>query len=145
MERLKKTDRYLDLSEYDIREKFYVYELGKYDFSENLKFNDTIGVYMFTNFSGDTYIPSNDNRNFFYHTPIYCGKTSDTDTRFYKHHKGKESINIGANAFAFHPCNKDEEAVALENKLLSCIDFPENKTNNSDATHHDVKIKSVKF
>lgn len=141
MKRLKNTNRYLDLSVYGINEKFDVYKLGNYDFSENLKFDDKIGVYMFTIKSGDFYCPNPNSGHYFYHTPVYCGKTSDTDTRFYDHHKGDESKEVGANRFAFHPCNSNEEAEALEKRILSLIDFPENEVNNSNAQYKEAKMK----
>lgn len=141
MTRLDRTYRYLNLSEFGINEKFDVYELGNYDFSENLKFDDKIGVYMFTNRSGEFYNPSPNSGTCFYHTPVYCGKTSDTDTRFYDHHKGNKSKKAGVNRFAFHPCKSNKEAEALEKKILSLIDFPENEMNNSNAKYKNAKMK----
>lgn len=80
---------------------FDLYALDDFDFCENLRFDDTEGIYIF-----GRYYRSSDGTNKF--ELYYLGKTTDYDNRFYHHHKEKQLKKVNPNCIAIHACGKRE-------------------------------------
>lgn len=138
MKRLKKTDRYLDLSEYGIQEKFVVYELGEYDFSENLDFGEISAVYIFSKRDFLSCLNKSYQKQMYMHTIIYCGMTGNTDQRFYDHSHKDDLKGKSANRICIHECSSRREAQKLEEKLLKTFNFPINEKDNDSPKYPKV-------
>lgn len=138
MERLKKTDRYLDLSEYGIREKFDVYELGEYDFSENLDFGEISAVYIFSKRDYLSHLNKFYKKEMYMHTIIYCGMTGNTNQRFYNHFQKDELNARSVNRICICECSNRSDAKNLEKKLLKAFKFPINEKDNDSPEYPDV-------
>lgn len=140
MKRLKKVDgHYLDLSPYNVYEHFDVYELGSYDFSDNIDFGDDAGVYIFTHRDVDSSIPEEYNKNVYQHELIYCGMTEELDKRFYAHFHAPDIIERNGNRLSIYKCKDKKEASTLEKKVLSKLKFPVNKKDNDNPDFPTVK------
>lgn len=140
MKRLKKVSgRYLALSDYEIQETFDIYELGSYNFDENIDFGDSAGVYIFTKRDMSAELNSSYQRHMFSHTLIYCGMTKELDSRFYSHFRKEEIMEHKADRICIHKCKNSEDAEALEKILLATFNFPVNEKDNSNPKYPDVK------
>ena len=133
------TNFLLDLSQWNIKEKFQIFKLNEnFDFHDNLDFKEKSGVYIFTKredmplFQTCTYQ--------FYHLPVYCGMTKNLRARFDQHCNAEKIIEQDANMVAIHYCSTENAADELETKILSEIFFPVNNKKNLHPKHYDVKI-----
>lgn len=92
MRRLKSVKgHYLDLTDYGIVDKFDVYELGTYDFTDNLEFGESAGVYIFTCRDMVSTTSKKYHKETYLHELIYCGMTEQLNQRFYSHFHDKDS------------------------------------------------------
>ena len=139
MERLKQVEgHYLDLKEYDIDEKFYVYELGNYDFSDNLVFSENKGVYIFTLRDIVSELDADYGKQMYFHTLIYCGRSTELDDRFYNHFHKEEIKKKNADRICICFCNTDEETEELEKKVLATFQFPVNEKDNDNPKYPNI-------
>lgn len=138
MRRLMKTNRYLDLSEFGINEKFDVYELGDYDFSTELDFGGIAAVYIFTKRDFVSALNPLHKKQMYKHTIIYCGMTGDTNQRFYNHFKKRGISEHKANRVCIHECEDESEAMTLEKNLLNTLNFPLNDKENDNPEYPSV-------
>lgn len=140
MIRLKQVvGHYLDMSEYGIDESFDVYELGNYDFKDNLDFGESAGVYIFTKRDCVSKLNPSFGKEMYPHTLIYCGETEEIDKRFYSHFHADDIIKEGADRISIRKCKNKEEATNLEKKLLETLKFPVNKKENDTPKYPDIK------
>ena len=140
MIRLKKVVGHsLDMSEFGIEESFDVYELGSYDFSDNIDFGECAGVYIFTKRDIYSELNATYGKEMYSHTLIYCGETKEMDKRFYSHFHAQDIIDAGADRISIYKCNNKEEASSLEKKLLATLKFPVNKKGNDSPKFQNIK------
>lgn len=140
MKRLKKvTGHCLDMSDYGLVEKFDVYELGDYDFSNNIDFGDCAGVYIFTKRDSFSQLNASYGKEMYSHTLIYCGETKELDKRFYSHFHAQDILDADANRICIHKCENKEDASSLEKELLKTLKFPVNKKGNDNPEYPEVK------
>lgn len=144
MKKLSKTGKYIDLNEYKIHERFEVYDLDGYDFTENLDFGEDAGVYIFSKRQFTSTESNKFKRQVYYHTPLYCGMTENFNQRFDGHFKAEDLINAHCNRICICYCNCKEDAKDLEQRILSSIDFPFNSQNNKEPKNsEEVKLTEV--
>lgn len=138
MRRLKKTNKWLGLSDYGIPEKFDTYELGDYDFSSDLDFHEIAAVYIFT--ERDNYSSSNPSfeKEMYKHTLIYCGMTGNTNERFKEHFHKNEILGHKANRISLCFCKNEDDAKSLERSILETFSFPVNERGNESPKYPDV-------
>lgn len=144
MKRLKQTHKQLDLSQYEIDERFDVYFLEGYDFDENLDFDNKTGVYLFTKRDmTNTYSPIY-RREVYFHIPLYCGMTKDFNQRFKDHFKAEDLKKANCDCISVYFCKTQKVSTTLEKKILSLIDFPFNTDNNENPKYKDnIKLMEV--
>ena len=143
MKRLKNTNKHLDLSQYGIQERFDVYNIGNYNFEENLDFNNNLGVYIFSCRDTCSTLSESYRREIYYHTPLYCGMTSNFNKRFNDHFKAEDLMEANCNCISVYYCKAEEDAVDLEKKILSLIKFPFNKAENNNPKYDNAKLAEV--
>ncbi len=137
MKKLKTTYKQLDLSQYEVDEKFEAYCLENYDFNENLDFDNKTGVYLFTKRDMySTYSPIY-RREVYLHTPLYCGKTKDFNNRFNKHFKAEDLKEAYCDYISVYFCDTQDASTDLEEKILSQIKFPFNTDNNNNPKYKE--------
>jgi hypothetical protein len=140
MIRLKKiVGHHLDMSEYGVEEKFDIYELGSYDFSDNIDFGDCAGVYIFTKRDAYSQLNVSYGKEMYSHTLIYCGETKEMNKRFYSHFHAKDIMNAGADRVSIHKCKNKNEVSSLEKKLLETLNFPVNDKGNNTPQYTEIK------
>lgn len=143
MERLKNTGNHLDLNNFEVVERFDVYELGDYDFDENLDFGSKKGVYIFTRRDMTSELSSSFQREIYHHIPLYCGKTENFNKRFNDHFKSDNLRESNCDYISIYICD-DENPADLEKKILSLIKFKYNKEYNENPKYkEDVKLNEV--
>lgn len=143
MKRLKTKNNQLDLSQFEIDDRFLVYYLGNYDFNENLDFDNKTGVYIFTTRDVDLTFSYSYARHVHLHTPLYCGMTKDFNQRFNDHFKAEDLINANCDCISICFCETQEYSIELEEKILSLIKIPFNKDKNDNPKYENVKLMEV--
>ena len=137
MKRLKELGKYLDLSEYEISEHFRLYELGNYDFSENLDFDNKEGVYFFTRREMTSKLSPSYQRQIYHHIPLYCGRTENFNKRFNDHFKKDDLKKAHCDHISICICDSKDEAVELEKKILSLVKTEFNEVGNENPKYKD--------
>ena len=138
MKRLKKTKKWLDLSDFGITKKFEVYELGDYDFSTELDFQEIAAVYIFTKRDIDSSLNPSLKKQMYKHTLIYCGMTGNTNKRFKAHFHKEEIMSSKANRISICHCKGEEDARCLERAVLGKLPFPVNEHGNESPKYPNV-------
>lgn len=127
---------------------FKVYDITGYDFKENITLPDetsNLGVYIFTKrINEEIGVGLKDGKNEWVyatvHELLYCGKTSEINQRFHRHHKAKDLKGV-ANSLCIHICETESEIDDIERLLLSTHNFRFNKILNNWLTKEEEVVE----
>lgn len=142
MKRLKDTGLLLELNKFEINNRFKVFNLGNYDFNDDLDFGESAGVYIFTTKDVCSHQSNEYKREVYYHTLHYCGMTKNFNTRFEGHFKAEDLQKSNVDHICICKCPNQYESDKLEELLLSKINFTYNIKDNS-TNNKTVKCEAV--